>query len=755
MTDNVVFPDGAQYGYVRFYNLPTSPYLLQNQTVRTGQQRLAEAYSGIPGRVAMTDNYAYVASVNSGLQIVDIEKAKTGTGETSIVGVFDSVAMGYSHPNDISVYRPDRAALTTNSGKFLSLDISNPTFPQVMSDTLPSGATALRVAVAPDYVYTKASGAPDTIDLAVISGNDGIIRTFDITDPYQPNQLGTVTKATGANYVSNIRDIVINKNSGLAFVATIDAITVIDIKNPSAPKLLNELKTIPGTTTAIGTTAALAERDGWLYMAGPNYGMRVMDFYTPASLAKDASVAIDSVNSVFLDKDEILLNALKVKYTISPTGYQAQSAKVVLLENGVPMKSIAGGTTGTNTASFPKGMKFQKSSKYEVYVIINCNTPDEKKSEKRVVKLADLSKIELRDHLNPCNRLPRKFKGPDFRIVLAADASQISKFNFWYDQSLLDHEYGQFILQLYRKSDNTLVKSGILGAEPIEVNEAGYFIVKLFLDENGNGVVDASEPKVREHTINSIKYDYSADVKSLKDGSFMSGMALTQLTQSFLELFINDNPATTMDIPVPSPQGKLLDTNDESVIERLSHFVGANFDITNECKATVPMYDYPITSIPSQKIAESDQLKSVIKQIITEDKSTILTNYLAFNSPQDPMPYSPNVEKSLDFKYKILLLPNDFDLWFGIGNSTIKGIKMYLTIENTGTVPVVTSARVTATVDDLYDFAIGAEFPAYIAARVQFGYGRNGEVGKSGKIYWNNFNIDSRIDFSLFPIRLN
>lgn len=62
--------------------------------------------------------------------------------------------------------------------------------------------------------------------------------------------------------------------------------------------------------------------------------------YTPASLAKDASVAIDSVNSVFLDKDEISLNALKVNYTISQTGYQAQSAKVVLLENGVPIKSI-------------------------------------------------------------------------------------------------------------------------------------------------------------------------------------------------------------------------------------------------------------------------------------------------------------------------------------------------------------------------------------------------------------------------------
>jgi len=108
--------------------------------------------------VAMTDNYAYVVTVNSGLQVVDIEKSKanisgTPTDSTAIVGVFDSVGMGYSHPNDIVVYRPDRAILTTNSGKFISLDISNPTFPQVMSDTISGGATAMRVAVATGYVY--------------------------------------------------------------------------------------------------------------------------------------------------------------------------------------------------------------------------------------------------------------------------------------------------------------------------------------------------------------------------------------------------------------------------------------------------------------------------------------------------------------------------------------------------------------------------------------------------------------------------
>jgi hypothetical protein len=371
-----------------------------------------------------------------------------------------------------------------------------------------------------------------------------------------------------------------------------------------------------------------------------------------------------------------------------------------------------------------------------------------------VVNIPDLSKIELRDHLNPCNRLPRKFKDDTYRIVLAADTTQTSKFNFWYNLNPLDHEYGQFVWQLYRKSDNSLIKTGVLGSEPIEVNEAGYVIVKLFLDENSNGVADANEFLVREHTINSIKYDYSADIKSLKDGSFMSGMTLTQLTQSFLELFVNDNPATSMDIPLP--QEKVLDTNDEKTIERLSHFVGANFDIANECKATVPMYDYPTTSIPSQKIAESDQLKAVIKQIIVDQKAKILDDYLTFNSPQEPMLYSLNqVENPLDFKYKILLLPNDFDLWFGIGNSTIKDINLYLTIDNTGATPVITSTRITATVDDLYDFFIGAEFPAYIAARVQFGYGRNGEVGKSGKIYWNIFKIDGELDFSFFPISLD
>ena len=69
MTDDNRFADGGQFGYVRFYNLaadPANPPLI-------GQEILAEAYTGIPGRLDLSGNYAYVATAGAGVQVVDID----------------------------------------------------------------------------------------------------------------------------------------------------------------------------------------------------------------------------------------------------------------------------------------------------------------------------------------------------------------------------------------------------------------------------------------------------------------------------------------------------------------------------------------------------------------------------------------------------------------------------------------------------------------------------------------------------------
>ena len=388
MIDNTVFADGNQYGYIRFYDL------LQNavnfKDAKLGQEKLAEAYSGIPSRVAVNGNYAYIATAGTGLQVVDVnaamEYAKTGqiSDGSTIVGGF---GLDYGSPNDIIVYKPGTAFLTTNPGYLISLDLSNPSLPMLVNASLPSGQSVQRIAVATDYSFNSSSGAIGSMDLAVAGSREGKVNVFVVTDPYYPSLIGTVTDQKGAILIRVLRDIAINKNSGLAYAITIDAVLVIDIKDPYKPKLLNEIKLIPGTTTPIGSNMALTQRDGWVYLASENNGVRIMDFYTPPLNGQDSGVTIDYVNDVTIDLDGYTQNELKVNYTINPPGYQATDAKAILVEDGIGITTVSGSTSGAGNAIFPKGMNLDKNKKNEVYVVLNCNQSTTKVSGRKEVEV--------------------------------------------------------------------------------------------------------------------------------------------------------------------------------------------------------------------------------------------------------------------------------------------------------------------------------------------------------------------------------
>ncbi len=286
MTENVVFPDNTQYGYIRFYDVVADSI---NPPI-VGREKLAEAYSGIPGRVALWGDYAYVSTAGAALQVVSISTAKANNNKTSdgssIVGVFDSIGQGYGSPNDINIYGPGKALLTTNPGHLLVLDINNPV-PVQMGLLAPSQLGALRVAGTTDYPYVDSAGNPQSMDLAVTGGN-GRIKTVDLSDPYNPKVLATVKDAAGSEVVSYPYDITINKAAGLAIVTTLNAIQVVDIKDPKNPRLINSITQLPDTSGAttptgtaallpIGTISAMVESNGWLYMADQNKGMRTLE----------------------------------------------------------------------------------------------------------------------------------------------------------------------------------------------------------------------------------------------------------------------------------------------------------------------------------------------------------------------------------------------------------------------------------------------------------------------------------------------
>ena len=320
MTENVNYADGNQFGYVRFYDLSSEP---GNPPI-IGMERLSEAFSGIPGKVALYGDYAVVNNSGTGVQIVNIKTAKKRkTGELkedgepyqigeAITGALDTMAPqadypnGFGSPNDLAIFNERSAVVTTNPGFLLTVDLnlptdqdsidSNaPTMPVIITPFKPTGYSFTRVGVAQGFPYTGADGVERTINLAVTGTMQGKIVTIDLTDPTNPDKLGEVTAplattspAATTAVPSTIRDITVSKDAGLAFVTTYNSIQVYDIKDPTKPRLLNEIKEFSDTSGAtgsdgrtivlpVGDTPAIVEKGGWVYLANMTKGFRALD----------------------------------------------------------------------------------------------------------------------------------------------------------------------------------------------------------------------------------------------------------------------------------------------------------------------------------------------------------------------------------------------------------------------------------------------------------------------------------------------
>ncbi|MEK6699220.1 MAG: hypothetical protein AABZ10_09290 [Nitrospirota bacterium] len=306
MTEDIRYADSNQYGYVRFYDLTNDPQATPPSGPASpriaGREKLAEAYTGVPMRISLMNNFAYIATVNIGIQVVDVNAAKEFmlTGKQSdgstIVGIFDTIGQGYKNPTDIVAYKGGKAAMTTTSGHLILLDINIPQFPQEMAAFKPTPGpnnfnydSAWRAAVAPEYAYTPSPIAGEgggegtnVIDLAVTSSMAGRIHTVDITDPYNPTVMGVAKDDAGNEVIAPATDITISKASGLVYITSGMSVYIIDIKDPNNPKLLNIITATPeapgsSTMTTLGTSMALVEKDGWVYLANQQQGMRVLD----------------------------------------------------------------------------------------------------------------------------------------------------------------------------------------------------------------------------------------------------------------------------------------------------------------------------------------------------------------------------------------------------------------------------------------------------------------------------------------------
>ena len=336
MTDDNRYADGNQYGYVRFYDLAADPANPANPPL-IGQEKLAEAYSGIPGRLDLAGNYAYVATAGAGLQVVDIDRAKshvsggTSSDGSAIVGVFDTAAQGDGEPNDVRLYAPGHLLVTTNGGYLLLLSAAHPEMPTLSNDLRPGASGVTRAAAVGDYQYIDDQGNPVVIDLAVAGLRDGGLVTYDISDPYSPHLLGTAVDASGQTVSTWVRDISLNKEAGLAFITTVSSIQVFDIKDPTALRLLTTISALPdenGNLVPIGSIPALVEKGGWVYLGSEAKGMRVLDL-DPHTL-KIVPKPINLAGKISAPAKADVLLGVEIR---PDTGFRAKSATLRVYED--------------------------------------------------------------------------------------------------------------------------------------------------------------------------------------------------------------------------------------------------------------------------------------------------------------------------------------------------------------------------------------------------------------------------------------
>ncbi len=375
MTDTVNFADGSQYGYVRFYSLlnPALPVLV-------GREKLAEAYSGIPGRIALYSDYAFVATINAGLQVVNISQASANLAESkpsdgsSIVGVFDSVGQGLGQPNDVLVLNGINALLTTTSGSLITLDITEPSFPTfVTSIGQNDGRRFSRIAAAMQYQYIDTGNMPQSMDLVIASSQEGKIRTIDMSNPASPQVLAITQDETGlVDAAISAMDLVIDKESGLAFATSLGTVYVIDIKDPFKPKLINRFTSLYDPTGSpitipLGQTPAIVERGGWIYAASQQKGVKVLNFDPPTIVGSPGRYF------VLLDESNAAQQAYQFSYRIQTdpgTNGDFENMRVILYKDNVPIKTFSDVLPDTLVTLIDAGKSLDVSSTYHARVIV-------------------------------------------------------------------------------------------------------------------------------------------------------------------------------------------------------------------------------------------------------------------------------------------------------------------------------------------------------------------------------------------------
>ncbi|NER21807.1 MAG: hypothetical protein F6J96_14145 [Symploca sp. SIO1C2] len=194
-------------------------------------------------RLAIADNKAYIADWTSGLQIIDVSNVEA----PQLLGSFDTP--DYAHEVAIS----DNKAYVADYGSGVQIiDVKDPADPKHLSSFNTPGS-ALGVLLVGNTAY-------------VADGKSGL-QILDVSHPNAPTLLGSFD-TPGVAYKVAIAD-------NIAYVADEEyGLQIIDVSNSEAPKLLGSFDT-PGI--ALGVTIA----GNRVYVADGYSGLQIIDVTNP------------------------------------------------------------------------------------------------------------------------------------------------------------------------------------------------------------------------------------------------------------------------------------------------------------------------------------------------------------------------------------------------------------------------------------------------------------------------------------------
>ena len=204
----------------------------------------AGRYNSVEGEdVAITGNYAYVASFNYGLKIIDISNPDSpvlaGSCSKGAIGV--AVSGNYAYVADF------------NYGLKI-FDVSNPNAP-VLAGSYDVGKYTMSVAVSGGYAY--------------VANREKGLFIIDISNPVAPVLTGSYDMTDGTSGVA--------VTGGYAYVTDLDnGLFIIDISNPAAPVLIGNYRTA-------GSVYDVSVSGGYAYLANRENGLVIIDISNPAA----------------------------------------------------------------------------------------------------------------------------------------------------------------------------------------------------------------------------------------------------------------------------------------------------------------------------------------------------------------------------------------------------------------------------------------------------------------------------------------